>query len=58
MLSDPKYFQKAKYGFCRGDEPVRFVNRVRVYYDVLVKMDEEEKSKRTVPALKLRAPAI
>ena len=58
LLADPKWFQKAKYGFCRGDEPVRFVNRVRVYYDVLVKMDEEEKSKRSVPALKLRAPAI
>jgi membrane-bound lytic murein transglycosylase F len=58
LLADPKWYAKTKYGFCRGDEPVRFVNRVRVYYDVLVKMVDEEKSKRTVPAFKLRAPAI
>ncbi len=58
LLADPKWYARTKYGFCRGDEPVRFVNRVRVYYDVLVKMVDEEKSKHTVQAFKLRAPAI
>ncbi len=58
LLSEPKWYEQAKYGYCRGDEPVRFVNRVRVYYDVLAKIIDEEKAKRAVPALKLRAPAI
>ena len=58
LLADPKWHEQTKFGYCRGDEPVRFVNRVRTYYDVLVRADEEERSKRTVHALKLKAPAI
>jgi membrane-bound lytic murein transglycosylase F len=58
LLADPKWHEQTKYGYARGTEPVLFVNRVRVYYDVLAKLDDENKSKRTVPALKLRAPAI
>lgn len=58
LLSEPKYYSKAKYGYCRGIEPVRFVNRVRTYYDVLAKLDEEEKSKNLTHALKLKAPAL
>jgi len=58
LLSEPKWYSQAKFGYCRGIEPVRFVNRVRTYYDVLVKMDEEEKSKNLTHALKLKAPAI
>lgn len=58
LLSEPKYYSKAKYGHCRGIEPVRFVNRVRTYYDVLAKLDEEEKSKNLTHALKLKAPAL
>lgn len=58
LLADPQWYEQTKYGFCRGSEPVQFVNRIRVYYDVLVKIDEEERAKRAVHALKLRAPAI
>lgn len=58
LLSEPKYYSKAKYGFCRGIEPVRFVNRVRTYYDVLAKIDEDEKSQNLTHALKLKAPAL
>ena len=39
-------------------EPVQFVNRVRTYYDVLVKIDEEEKAEKKPQALDLKAPAI
>jgi membrane-bound lytic murein transglycosylase F len=39
-------------------EPVIFVNRVRTYYDVLVKIDDEEKAKNKPTALDLKAPAI
>jgi membrane-bound lytic murein transglycosylase F len=58
LLADPKWYEQTKFGYCRGDEPVRFVNRVRTYYDVLARLDEEERSKRTTHALKLKAPAI
>ncbi|MFL6650255.1 MAG: lytic transglycosylase F, partial [Sulfurifustaceae bacterium] len=58
LLSDPKWYEQTKYGYCRGDEPVQFVSRVREYYDVLTKIDDLEKSKHTVLALRLRAPAL
>jgi membrane-bound lytic murein transglycosylase F len=58
LLADPKWHTRARYGYARGDEPVRFVNRVRAYHDVLVKIDDEEKARRTTRALKLKAPAI
>jgi membrane-bound lytic murein transglycosylase F len=35
LLSDQKYFRKAIYGYCRGTEPVRFVQKIRIYYDIL-----------------------
>lgn len=58
LLADPKWYTHAKYGFARGDEPVRYVSRVRAYYDVLVKIDDEEKAGRTAPPIQLRAPAL
>jgi membrane-bound lytic murein transglycosylase F len=57
-LADEKWYPKTKYGYARGMEPVRFVNRIRTYYDVLVKLDEEEKAKSKPKALDLKAPAI
>jgi membrane-bound lytic murein transglycosylase F len=35
LLSHPKFYKKSKYGYCRGTEPVRYVNRVLTYYDIL-----------------------
>lgn len=58
LLADPKWYVQTKYGYCRGEEPVRFVNRVRTYYDVLAKMEEEKKTKRSTHALRFKAPAI
>lgn len=58
LLEEPKWYRHTRFGYARGMEAVRFVNRVRVYYDVLVKLDEEEKARATSEALKLRAPAI
>lgn len=58
LLSEAKWYKQTRYGYCRGIEPVRFVNRIRTYYDVLAKIDEEEKLKNLTHALKLKAPAI
>jgi len=35
MLRYPKYYQRTKYGYARGTEPVRYVKRIYKYYDIL-----------------------
>jgi len=37
LLRYPKYYKKTNYGYCRGTEPVRYVNRILTYYDILKK---------------------
>lgn len=58
LLADEAWHTQTKYGQARGGEAVSFVNGVRTYYDVLVKIDEEEKAKNKPQALDLKAPAI
>ena len=35
LLSNRKYHKKAKYGYCRGTEPVIYVKQILIYYDIL-----------------------
>ncbi|MGD2127546.1 MAG: membrane-bound lytic murein transglycosylase MltF [Desulfobacteraceae bacterium] len=35
LLCRPKYYKKSRAGYCRGREPVRYVNRILTYYDIL-----------------------
>lgn len=35
LLSDKKVYSKLKYGYARGHEPVRYVERIQEYQDVL-----------------------
>lgn len=35
LLRYPKHYKQTKYGYARGTEPVRFVNRILTYYDIL-----------------------
>lgn len=35
LLRFAAYHQKAAYGYARGTEPVRYVNRILAYYDIL-----------------------
>jgi membrane-bound lytic murein transglycosylase F len=35
LLSQPAYYQRTRYGYARGHEPVRYVQRVRNYEDLL-----------------------
>jgi len=58
LLADPNWYARTRYGFARGEEPVRFVSRVRAYYDVLSKIDDDEKARSSARSLKLKAPAI
>lgn len=41
LLKERKYYQDAKFGYVRGDEPVRYVENIRAYYDTLVHLDDE-----------------
>ena len=35
LLRYRKHYKNTKYGYARGTEPVRYVNRVMTYYDIL-----------------------
>ena len=58
LLANEAWYSKTKYGYARGMEPVLFVNSIRAYYHVLVRIDEEERAKNKPEALNLKAPAI
>jgi len=46
LLSQKKYYKNLKYGFARGNEPVRYVDSIQHYYDMIVQ------SKMPKPILK------
>jgi membrane-bound lytic murein transglycosylase F len=35
LLCYEKYMKMSKFGYCRGTEPVRYVDRILLYYDIL-----------------------
>ncbi len=35
LLRNPEFYRETKHGYCRGTEPVRYVKRIRTYYDIL-----------------------
>jgi membrane-bound lytic murein transglycosylase F len=35
LLCYEEYIRQSKHGYCRGTEPVRYVNRIRTYFDIL-----------------------
>jgi membrane-bound lytic murein transglycosylase F len=58
LLARPAVYKHLKYGYARGNEPVRYVSRIRRYYDVLVKLDQKVQEKIRNEAIDLTAPAI
>ncbi len=46
LLSDPTWYVQTQYGQARGDEPVRYVENIRGYYDLLVFLTEENPIKK------------
>lgn len=42
LLSKKKYYSKTKHGYARGYEPVRYVENIRNYYNILVWHHESE----------------
>ena len=41
LLTQEKWHQQTKYGYARGEEPVRYVENIRSYYDLLIWLTEE-----------------
>lgn len=35
LLSYKRYYKKARHGYCRGAEPVEYIKRILLYYDIL-----------------------
>lgn len=52
LLAEPEYYAQAKLGYARGGMPVSFVDRVRAYYDVLVRHEQPHQ-----PRLRLQTAA-
>jgi len=36
LLSQKKYYRNLKYGYARGSEPIRYVDAIQHYYDIIV----------------------
>ena len=43
LLSQKQWYSTVKHGYARGREPVRYVNNIRRYYDVLIWLDGGER---------------
>lgn len=49
LLALPEYYEKAKLGYARGGMPVAFVDRVRGYYDILLRHEPALSPRLRVP---------
>ena len=49
LLSEKKWFQQTRYGYARGREPVRYVENIRSYYDILVWYTEKDETTSETP---------
>jgi membrane-bound lytic murein transglycosylase F len=59
LLSQKKWYTRTRYGFARGREPVRYVENIRSYYDILVWTTEREiRPLPASPALGVNSPAL
>jgi membrane-bound lytic murein transglycosylase F len=58
-LSQKKWYKKTRHGYARGHEPVRYVENIRSYYDILMWVTEREHPPRPPsPALTIQSPAL
>ena len=59
LLSQKKWHKKTKHGYARGNEPVRYVESVRGYYDILVWLTREQATNTdNSPALTIEPAAL
>ncbi len=59
LLQQKEWYKQTRYGYARGREPVRYVENIRSYYDILVWIDEREHTPTLPsPALTITSPAL
>ncbi len=60
LLSKKKWYEKTRHGYARGQEPVKYVENVRRYYDLLLWHDTARQGKppRSTKAAQIDAPAL
>lgn len=59
LLSQKKWYKKTRYGYARGREPVRYVENIRSYYDILMWITDKNRLPVEVsPAFKIDTPAL
>jgi membrane-bound lytic murein transglycosylase F len=49
LLAKRKWYKQTRYGFARGWEPVRYVENIRSYYDILKWVDDSKSDTVPVP---------
>jgi membrane-bound lytic murein transglycosylase F len=59
LLRQKKWYSQTRYGYARGREPVRYVENIRSYYDILMWLDDRETTpSQPSPALTVTSPAL
>ncbi len=48
LLSQKRYYRTVKYGYARGSEPVRYVESIYDYKDILEKMEKEKEKEKAL----------
>ena len=56
LLAKSKWYRKTRYGYARGWEPVRYVENIRSYYDILKWVDDSNNVTTPVPDEFLKIP--
>jgi membrane-bound lytic murein transglycosylase F len=56
LLAKRKWYKQTRYGYARGWEPVRYVENIRSYYDILKWVDEGDFEATPVPDEFLKIP--
>ncbi len=59
LLGQKKWHKQTRHGYARGNEPVRYVENIRSYYDILVWITDRDSTPEPVsPALTITSPAL
>jgi membrane-bound lytic murein transglycosylase F len=58
LLRKKAWYKKTRHGYARGDEPVRYVENIRSYYDLLIRLTKEENEDQDKPAVDIKSLAL
>jgi len=59
LLSQQKWYRQTQYGYARGHEPVKYVENIRSYYDILRwHVDREEPHNEPKPIMAFSSPVL